>query len=301
MSFENRDQPSERSFAAESRPGEAMGFSGNEDAYLRSCLTPRYREEPESRAWNSDPAFRKVLDPLNDRDYAKASSEAETLAARYGDFATLYCWWGSALLKAQSFGDARRLLTDALGKTKQKFSLCNLLGQVEWAARNIADAVYWWAQGMHCQESLSESDFGGHEGAYLFLYYVATGCGLTDCASAFISRADGISPGAVRLNSDAARDLTSLAATVKGTKVPEVLKRLVAQHIEGARLIDLQSKSQDASKKAKATSQPSRPQQYPALEARGVALPFWLVTIVSALALGAVLGSIYWLIVRGGH
>jgi hypothetical protein len=210
---------------------EASGSSGNDEAYLSRCLTRQYTEEPESRAWNSDPAFRAVLDPLNNGDNLKACRAAEALAATHGDLALVYRWWGKALLNMREFDRARKLVTGALARTKQKFVLCNLLGEIEWKARRIADAVYWWAQSLHCQESLSQSNYGDDEGAYLYLHYVAQGCGAEECAAAFLTRVDEIRAGQIRLNSEAAGDLSGLARTIKDTKVPEVLNRLVATYI----------------------------------------------------------------------
>jgi hypothetical protein len=40
------------------------------------------------------------------------------------------------------FDEARKTLTDALETVKRKYSLCDVLGQIEWKARNLTEAVY---------------------------------------------------------------------------------------------------------------------------------------------------------------
>jgi tetratricopeptide (TPR) repeat protein len=203
---------------------------GKGSEYVRECVQQKYKELPESRTWQSDHAFRTVLDPLNSGDNVGACRAAEALISRFIDFAPLYGWWGEALLRIGSFDTARDLIKHALDKTKQKHLLCNHLGKVEWKARNIREAVYWWAQGLHCQESLKEDNYGNDEGAYLYLHYVAEGVGLSECSSVFIMRADQIRPGMVRFDTQTANDLISLSRTAKETPVAEVLQKLVTTY-----------------------------------------------------------------------
>jgi hypothetical protein len=162
---------------AEAEPPTPKPAPATEDKYVNDCLQQKYEEVAETRSWNSDPAFRKVLGPLNSGDNAAACREAELLMTQFNDFADLYEWWGDALLRMRSLDKARQVLKNGLGKTKQKYALCNLLGKVEWKARDIDQAVYWWAQGLHCQESLKASNYGDSDGAYLCLHYVAEVCG----------------------------------------------------------------------------------------------------------------------------
>jgi len=226
VSTSRQSQPQESSQTSKMQTTSKM-----DAAYQVECLTRKYREEEETRAWNSDPAFHKVLDPLNAGDNSRACREAEVLAPRFPDFADIYCWWGKALLGMREYDKARVILTAALEKTKQKHSLCSLLGEIDWKARRITDAVYWWAQGMHCQESLSEQRYGGDVGAYLYLHYVADGLRMSDCATAFLMRVDQIQPGKIRLNPEAASDLKSLAQTTRDNQVREVLQQLVSTYI----------------------------------------------------------------------
>jgi hypothetical protein len=72
---------------------------GIEEQYVNDCLRQKYEELPETRSWNSDPAFQKVLNPLNSGDNDLACREAESLIGQFRDFADLYAWWGAALLE----------------------------------------------------------------------------------------------------------------------------------------------------------------------------------------------------------
>ncbi|MEN6455210.1 MAG: ankyrin repeat domain-containing protein [Prolixibacteraceae bacterium] len=200
--------------------------SGVNKSYLHRCIEQRYFEQEETRAWNCDQAFEKILDPLNSKNYARACIEAEFLVPNYKDFATIFFWWGGALLKMKEYDKARSLLVKALENTREKFVLCNRLGEIEWGTRNISEAVYWWSQGMHCQESLSSKNYGSETGSYLYLFYVAQGLGLEDCASTFISRSDTIEPGRIRLEQQIGNDLIELARNAKDSSISQVLKGL---------------------------------------------------------------------------
>lgn len=202
-----------------------------EEQYVNDCLRQKYKELPETRSWNSDPAFRKVLDPLNSGHNDVACREAEALVAQFGDFSNLYAWWGAALLRMGSLDKARQVLKDGLESGKEKYPLCNRLGEVEWEARDLKTAVYWWAQGMQCQESLNTSNYGDSEGAYLYLHYVAEGLSLSECSKAFLMRVDSIRPGMIRLSAETANDLISLARSAKNRSIEQVLKELVQRYI----------------------------------------------------------------------
>ena len=124
-----------------------------------------------------------------------------------------------------------KYVEDCLIRKSDDFSECNRLGEKKWKACNLNRAVYWWAQGLHCQESLSTSNYGGSEGAYLYLYYVAEGMGLSECSKAFLMRVDTIRPGMIRLNTETANDLINLARSAKNSSIEQVLKELVQRYI----------------------------------------------------------------------
>ncbi len=199
-----------------------------EKKYVSDCLKQKYKELPETRSYD-DPVFKKVLDPLNSGDNAGACSAAQSLIKQFPDFAGLYGWWGLALLRMESLSEAREILNEGLNKANKKYSLCACLGEVEWKARDLKRAVYWWVQALHCQESLKESRFGGIVDAYLYLYYVALAFDLRECADALLRRVDTIAP--LRLDNDMANDLFSLARNEKDLYIEEVLKKIVKKYL----------------------------------------------------------------------
>lgn len=210
---------------------EALGESTNpqDGEYYDRCLKQAYFEEKETRTFDSDPAFNRALDPLNRGDYSKACEEAEKLVEDYRDFDTLYFWWGRALLRTGSHDRARQIACLGLDEARRKYSLCELLGEVEWDLDNIKEAVYWWAQALHCQEPLDNC--GGEVGAYLYLYYVADGMRLPECAEAFLLRVDRIRSGEIRLAPEFANNLRRQAAKGINEDVQKVMKALVEKYI----------------------------------------------------------------------
>jgi hypothetical protein len=158
-----------------------------DEQYVKDCLQQKYYELSETRSY-SDPAFQKVLDQMNSGDNVAACREAEALIVEFSDFASLYYWWGSALQKIGSLDKARQVLRGGLEKAKKKYMLCNCMGEVEWKTRNLDQAVYWWSQGIHCQESLNGSNYGHDVGAYLYLYYVSEGLKLFFSKSCKLSK-----------------------------------------------------------------------------------------------------------------
>ena len=161
---------------------------------------------------------------MNRRELATAEAEAERLADRFGDLHLIYGWWGSALEGRGELGRARDVLKRGLAKARKKSALCIRLGELASEAGDIKEAVYWWAQAVHCQEATG--DYGGSASAYLYLHYVAEVAGRLDVATAFLARADRIRPGQVRLVTEAADELQSVAARGSTPGVEAVLCEL---------------------------------------------------------------------------
>lgn len=196
--------------------------------YAAKCVVESYKEQDELRSWDSDPAFRRVLDPLNAGQNAKAADEARALSQKFPDFADIYVWWAKALLNDHKHDEARNLLREALSKCKQKYPLLNLMGEVEWKSGCISEAVYWWVQGLICQQTRKR--FGEEVGAYLYLYHVADALGLSALATQLRDRVDGIRPGQIRLSPDAAGSLTRLLRASDTTPIKTVLQMVETKY-----------------------------------------------------------------------
>jgi hypothetical protein len=200
---------------------------------VQRCLTPEYAEAPEPRTWQTSPGFRRVLDPLNAQRYAAACQEAEKLLPAYTDFDLIYVWHASALLYQKQLAQAEAVAQEGLARSKRKFNLCVQLGQIAWEAGNLADAVYWWAQAWHGQETLPR--WGGNESTFLYLYYVAAELQLAGAAATLLRRVDQMRGGQIRLNATAASSLRSLARAGDTPDIQLVLRRLAEKYLgEGA-------------------------------------------------------------------
>jgi len=193
----------------------------DEGGYISKCFAERYSEEEEVRLWNSDPAFHKILDPLNAGDNLKARKEAEALVRDFHDFADIYVWWAKSLLNERNYQEAKRVLHMGLSNSKQKYPLLNLMGEVEWRLGSLSEAIYWWIQGLMGQEKVQ--GFGGEVGAYLYLYHIAEILDLSRLAAQLRERVDFISPGKIRLSPVATN---SLATLVRASDTEQIRKAL---------------------------------------------------------------------------
>lgn len=206
----------------------------DEEIFVQRCLQPQFQEEVESRTWNSDPAFLRILDFLNNvntnnRNYILATRETEKLLSRFSDFDLIYKWRAVGFEGQGNYSLARAVLISGLKKAKRKFILCTVYGEIEWKSGNLKDAIYWWAQALHCQEAAQ--DKGKDESVYLYLSYVAEGMGFNTLAASFISWVDKIRPGQIRLEAQEAEDLRGLAQKGRIPGMETVLSELVARYL----------------------------------------------------------------------
>ncbi len=202
----------------------------DEGDYCARCFAKNYLEEDEARSWVSDPAFRRVLDPLNAGDNARARKEAEALLLNFPDFAGLYVWGAKSFLNEQNYQEARRVLWEGLSKSKQKYPLLNLMGEVEWKSGALSEAVYWWIQGLICQQTRQR--FGEEVGAYLYLSYVADTLGLLPLAEQLCHRVDFIRPWQIRLSPDAASNLAGLVRRSDTSQIRKALGMLEKKYFK---------------------------------------------------------------------
>ena len=196
--------------------------------YPIKCLTQNYIEQEESRNLYSYPEFQKALDYLIEGRNVEARTEAEALAQKFPDLADTYNWWAQVFLIDCKYTEARSVLSDGLSKSKRKYPLLNLMGEVEWKSGSLAEAVYWWIQGLICQQT--RQGFGEEVGAYLYLYHVAETLDLSTLATQLRERVDFIRPGKIRLSPAAADNLATLARTSDTTQIKKALGMIEAKY-----------------------------------------------------------------------
>jgi tetratricopeptide (TPR) repeat protein len=184
---------------------ENLERAATEAEFVRKCLEPQYREEREDRKWDS-PGVKEVNTLLNSGKYEECARVAEAKAAESSDLDLYYDWGGSACLKMNDYDRARKIVLQGIAKGKRKNLNCNMMGEVEWKAGNAKEALYWWAQAVHCLESIKDH---AEESPYLYLHYIADGVGLSSVAASLIDRVDQIRY-SVRLNATSAANLSNL-------------------------------------------------------------------------------------------
>jgi WD40 repeat protein len=205
-----------------------IGLDPAEAEYVRKCLEPQFREEREDRKWDS-PGPKDVVTLLNSGKHEECAQAAEAKAAQNSDLDLYYDWGGSAYLKMKDYARARKILVQGLAQGKRKSLNCNMMGEVEWKARNAKEATYWWVQAVHCRESIKDY---AEESPYLYLHYVADGLGLSDAAAALIDRVDRIRAGGIRLNPASAADLRDLVRQQPTPGMRSVLTGLCDRYLK---------------------------------------------------------------------
>lgn len=199
-----------------------------QDDYLKACLEPAFQEEKEERTFRSDPAFREVLDPLNSQQYSAAIKAAQRILARFADFDLPYKWLASAHRSSDQLERSRAVLSQGLAKAKRKYLLLTDMGETEWQAGRIHEAVYWWCQALHCPSKAIDSN------AFLLLSYVAKGCGLAESERRFLSHADAMRAGQVRLDASTADRLTSLVRNKKTPGLAKAVEQIQGKYLGGS-------------------------------------------------------------------
>lgn len=197
------DEPSDGDGALFRAPDPADG-----ERYLRLCSEPAFRDEREERSFQSDPTFQGVLGPLTLQQYPAAIAVAKRLPPRFPDLDLPYVWLGLAYRESGQLELSQQILAKGIVKAKRKCTLLRDMGQTKWQTGDIAAAVYWWCQAIHCRAS-SPTLLPDHL-AYLLLAYVANGCDLSDAEHRLLDRVDAITAGRPRLMASMSDRLTAL-------------------------------------------------------------------------------------------
>lgn len=267
---------------------EAAQGPADGEAYVRRCLTMEYAETAENRTFASDPAFADVLTALNTQRYAVAIASGQELLPRFADFDLPYKWVASAYRATQQWPSARSVLLTGLTRSRRKSLLLTDLGETDWQSGNLASAVYWWSQAVHC---LARNPVDAT--AFLLLGSVAGGLGLTATEAVFLDRADSLRAGRVRLDPATAGRLAALARANDTEPVRRVLDGLRFGYLAPPQAAP--PPAGPTVRPVAATAQPPAPQ--PALEPRtrkhgkGVMIGAVAGLAVIAVALGIAMSS----------
>jgi tetratricopeptide (TPR) repeat protein len=225
-----------RAAALDLEPPLAPEPESGPQSFVDLCLIPAFREMPESRHWTEMPDHKRVNDPLNAGDYPKAAAAAKELAKQYPDLDAVYVLWAEALIGMRDLAGARKIAQQGLERSRSKHDLCNVLGKISWNAGALDETVYWWTQGLQCQETLGESNnFGNDPNTYLYLAEIAHVLGLHDCASALILlRGDCIRSGQIRLGQSTSASIHLLVTSAPSLRdeLAIIIEELVGLYVE---------------------------------------------------------------------
>jgi tetratricopeptide (TPR) repeat protein len=184
-----------------------------------------YSEEKEERTFRSDPAFQRVLDPLNSEQYSAAIKAAESLLPRFPDFDLPYHWLASACRSTGNLQRSKAVLAQGLAQAKRKSVLLTDMGETEWQLGNIHQAVYSWCQALHCSSRAIDYN------VYLLVSYVAQGLGLAAEAALFLRRVDELRTGTVRLPAALANRLAELARRSRTPALVRVIEQIARKYL----------------------------------------------------------------------
>jgi len=200
--------------------------ASDEDEYVRRCLTVEFRDENESRTFSSNPAFDRVLKPLNSQQYDIAIREAKKLLPKYQDFDLAYEWLGNAYLETQQLELARQTFYEGISKSKRKCLLLVGLGDTEWRMGKVEDGLYWLSQAMHCL-AVNPIEYT----ADLLLGYMAKGIAMQNEADLFLAQVDRMRAGQIRLPAAHAERLMSLCRQGRTEPMRKVIRELADKRL----------------------------------------------------------------------
>jgi tetratricopeptide (TPR) repeat protein len=198
----------------------------DEDVYVRRCLQQEFKEELETRKWNSDSAFNSVLFPYNSQQFGTAIENGEKLISKFNDFDLLYKWIGDSYRNLSQFKEAYKILVQGLLKAKRKSFLLTSLSEIEWRTNSFENAIYFLSQAIHCLH-LNEIDIN----AYLLMHYIAKGQELDQESHLFLQHVDKLRAGQIRLSPDEANRLVDISGKNKNEIFKRIIKELCNKYL----------------------------------------------------------------------
>ncbi len=175
------------------------------DPYVDSCFTIDFQELTDTRQWTDIPGAAAIPPAANGGNQAQAVALAKALQTSHPDFYFSYYWLaslacGKGYCTTPRYDDARSILNEGLRRSNRKTEICSKRADIEWAARDLPEAIIWWIRHAILQVATGAKDHT----AFLYLSYVAAAVGLPDQSRRFLQRVDQIVSGGMRLMPDEA-------------------------------------------------------------------------------------------------
>jgi hypothetical protein len=203
-----QDPHSETSQGGSSVPSNVASPPATGDAYVDSCFRFGFDELEEERDWHEMADVAEIPRLANSGDNVGALALIDEALTRYPDYGFLYSWRGHVQSKLDLREEERQSYLEGIQKSRSKASLCDYLGQWEFKAGRLAEAVEWWIKSCAIQLYVDRPEYAS---PFLRLAYIAEGLGLTACHSALLEQVDRIQN--IRLNAQGERECWALAAS----------------------------------------------------------------------------------------
>ena len=193
------------------------------DTYFEDCFWLPCEEIHDDRKFGDVPEMLEVAKLGNAGKVDEALRLAESVLLGHPDLDDVYYWLGYLNNSKVMYEKAKEVLMDGMSKSKRKYSLYTLLGDIEYQAGKLSEAVKWWTRSIVSQLSIKEKrDYS----PFLYLAYVCEAMGLGVIAQKLFSEVDTIRFGKIRLVPSAQTNIHRLVRTQGTESMRRVLEEL---------------------------------------------------------------------------
>lgn len=199
--------------------------------YSQDCFDPDFVEQKEICPWSQLPGAKELVRASNSQGWGEVQRLAASLIQSHAEHHFGFYWLGQARRGLGQLKQARECLLEGMDRAHSKYSLCLKLGEVEWDLGDLEEAVRWWIKSAVLQ--FRAHDLKEHA-PFLYLSYVAEGCGQDDVCSALRHQVDHIQSGQIRLDAVTARRLIHDSKKNRSQDVRDVLTRLNREFLKKA-------------------------------------------------------------------
>ena len=219
---------------AQPQPSRLRPIKVTGDPYVDECFRVELVEHFDGRDWFEIPQAKAASQAGNARRFDEGLRLAESLRHSMPDF--YYPYYCAAWLYEEQgrCDEARAILREGLKNAKSKHELCEAMGNAEWRARNLPEAVKWWIRSVALQVSAGRTT---NYVPFLHLAYVAEALRLGMLASVLKNLADKISglQGGVVLRADAANELSAAVGAGPVRSMGQAIQLLATEYLEPKR------------------------------------------------------------------
>ncbi|GEM_PF-2016334 len=184
----------------QSKPLPFRSIARTGDEYVDSCFQIEFQEFYDERDWFEMPEAKAIPRAETTEEALRL---AEALREKYPDFDFSYYWFNILYRRQGRYDDARKIIIEGLRTAKSKSSLCERMGETEWQAGNLPEAVQWWIKSIVIQTGTDNLD---DYVPFLNLSHVAEQTCLFDASMRLRKYVDSIRPGQIRVTDEIANE-----------------------------------------------------------------------------------------------